>query len=114
MAGAVDRGVGGGAEMLVAFGGQLAAARGADDQFGAEEERLDFVREGVERRVERVGDRFDACGAAVDDGSRGGLRGRRVQVDLQGGTLFVSWEGPGSRLWLEGPAEVSFTGQFEL
>ena len=34
---------------------RLAAARRADDQFGAEEEWLDFVGERVERRVERMG-----------------------------------------------------------
>lgn len=59
-----------------------------------------------------------ACGtgacAAVATGIRDGLLERRVQVDLPGGTLFVSWDGPGNRLWLEGPAEVSFTGQFEI
>ena len=59
-----------------------------------------------------------ACGtgacAAVATGIRDGLLERRVQVDLPGGTLFVSWDGPGNRLLLEGPAEVSFTGQFEI
>jgi diaminopimelate epimerase len=38
----------------------------------------------------------------------------RVQVDLPGGTLFVSWAGGNNPLWLEGPAEVSFTGHFDL
>ena len=70
------------------------------------------------RVFERGVGETQACGtgacAAVATGIRDGLLGRRVQVDLPGGTLFVSWEGPGSRLWLEGPAEVSFTGQFEL
>jgi diaminopimelate epimerase len=70
------------------------------------------------RVFERGVGETQACGtgacAAVATGIRDGLLERRVQVDLPGGTLFVSWEGPGSRLWLEGPAEVSFTGQFEL
>jgi diaminopimelate epimerase len=70
------------------------------------------------RVFERGVGETQACGtgacAAVATGIRDGLLERRVQVDLPGGTLFVSWEGPGNRLWLEGPAEVSFTGQFEL
>ncbi len=59
-----------------------------------------------------------ACGtgacAAVATGIRDGLLDPRVQVDLPGGTLAVAWQGPGTNLWLEGPAEVSFTGQFEI
>jgi diaminopimelate epimerase len=59
-----------------------------------------------------------ACGtgacAAVAAGIRDGLLDARVHVDLPGGTLAVAWQGPGTNLWLEGPAEVSFTGQFEI
>lgn len=70
------------------------------------------------RVFERGVGETQACGtgacAAVATGIRDGLLDSRVQVDLPGGTLFVSWKGPGNRLWLEGPAEVSFTGQFEL
>ena len=59
-----------------------------------------------------------ACGtgacAAVAAGIRDGLLDPRVLVDLPGGTLAVAWQGPGTNLWLEGPAEVSFTGQFEI
>ncbi len=59
-----------------------------------------------------------ACGtgacAAVATGVRDGLLEPRVQVDLPGGSLTVAWQGPGTNLWLEGPAEVSFTGQFEI
>jgi len=59
-----------------------------------------------------------ACGtgacAAVATGVRDGLLDARVQVDLPGGSLTIRWAGPGHRLWLEGPAEVSFTGRFEL
>lgn len=59
-----------------------------------------------------------ACGtgacAAVATGIHAGLLDTRVQVDLPGGTLYVSWAGGNNPLWLEGPAEVSFTGQFEL
>jgi diaminopimelate epimerase len=59
-----------------------------------------------------------ACGtgacAAVAAGIRDGVLDPRVQVDLPGGSLAVAWQGPGTNLWLEGPAEVSFTGQFEI
>jgi len=59
-----------------------------------------------------------ACGtgacAAVAAGVRDGLLDSRVQVDLPGGSLTVEWQGAGTNLWLEGPAEVSFTGQFEI
>jgi diaminopimelate epimerase len=59
-----------------------------------------------------------ACGtgacAAVATGIRDGLLEQRVKVDLPGGSLTVAWQGPGTNLWLEGPAEVSFTGQFEI
>jgi diaminopimelate epimerase len=37
-----------------------------------------------------------------------------VQVLLRGGELRVNWEGPGERIWLTGPAEVSFEGYFEV
>ncbi len=59
-----------------------------------------------------------ACGtgacAAVATGILAGRLDAQVRVSLPGGNLAVRWEGPGTRLWLEGPAEVSFTGRFEL
>jgi diaminopimelate epimerase len=59
-----------------------------------------------------------ACGtgacAAVATGIRAGLLGPAVTVTLPGGQLLARWDGPGTHLWLEGPAEVSFTGRFEL
>ena len=59
-----------------------------------------------------------ACGtgacAAAATGILAGALDARVRIDLPGGTLIVRWEGPGTRLWLEGPAEVSFNGRFEL
>ena len=70
------------------------------------------------RVFERGVGETQACGtgacAAVATGIREGLLDQRVQVDLPGGTLYVSWPGGNNPLWLEGPAEVSFTGQFEL
>jgi diaminopimelate epimerase len=70
------------------------------------------------RVFERGVGETQACGtgacAAVATGIRDGLLEPRVQVDLPGGSLFVRWAGPGHHLWLEGPAEVSFAGHFEL
>jgi len=59
-----------------------------------------------------------ACGtgacAAAATGILAGDLDSRVQVDLPGGTLIIRWQGPGHRLWMEGPAAVSFTGHFDL
>ena len=54
------------AEVIVSPGGELSPSRGADDQFAAEQKRLDFVEQRVDRRVNCVGDRFDADGAAAE------------------------------------------------
>lgn len=70
------------------------------------------------RVFERGVGETQACGtgacAAAATGMLAGLLDPRVSVKLPGGTLVVRWQGPGTRLWLEGPAEVSFTGRFEL
>jgi diaminopimelate epimerase len=70
------------------------------------------------RVFERGVGETQACGtgacAAVATGIRDGLLDGSVQVDLPGGTLHIRWPGPGHTLWLEGPAEVSFTGRFDL
>jgi diaminopimelate epimerase len=59
-----------------------------------------------------------ACGtgacAAVATGIVAGTLDSEVAVQLPGGKLIVRWQGTGTRLWLEGPAAVSFTGRFEL
>ncbi|HTQ35792.1 MAG TPA: diaminopimelate epimerase [Steroidobacteraceae bacterium] len=77
------------------------------------------ARDHVRLRVfERGVGETQACGtgacAAAATGIRAGRLAQRVQVDLTGGTLIIRWQGPGHRLWMEGPAEVSFTGQFDL
>jgi diaminopimelate epimerase len=70
------------------------------------------------RVFERGVGETQACGtgacAAVATGIRTGALDSAVRVDLPGGALTVRWSGPGNSLWLEGPAEVSFTGQFDL
>ena len=59
-----------------------------------------------------------ACGtgacAAAATGIRDGRLDSRVRVDLPGGTLNIRWQGAGHSLWMEGPAQVSFTGHFNL
>jgi diaminopimelate epimerase len=76
-------------------------------------------RDHIRLRVfERGVGETQACGtgacAAVAAGVRDGLLDPRVEVDLPGGLLTIAWPGPGHSLWLEGPAEVSFTGQFDF
>ena len=57
-----------------------------------------------------------ACGsgacAAVAVLARRGRVGRDVAVALPGGTLQVSWAGPGQPVWMAGPAEFVFEGEF--
>jgi diaminopimelate epimerase len=69
------------------------------------------------RVFERGVGETQACGtgacAAVAAGIRDGRLDETVLVDLPGGTLKIRWHGPGTSLWLEGPAEVSFSGQFD-
>lgn len=59
-----------------------------------------------------------ACGtgacAAVAVGRRWGLLGADVLVTLRGGQLRIEWEGPGSVLYMTGPAELVFEGSITL
>jgi diaminopimelate epimerase len=59
-----------------------------------------------------------ACGtgtcAAVAVGRRHGRLDADVQVHTRGGELRVHWQGPGERIWLTGPAVVSFEGRVEI
>lgn len=59
-----------------------------------------------------------ACGtgaaAAVAIGRRRGHLAESVAVGLPGGTLTVTWPGPGSRLWLTGEATSVYEGEIEL
>jgi diaminopimelate epimerase len=58
-----------------------------------------------------------ACGtgaaAAVAVGRNRGLLAARVDVSLPGGMLEVSWQGPGSSLWLTGPTTWVYEGRIE-
>ncbi|MFK7874853.1 MAG: diaminopimelate epimerase [Paracoccaceae bacterium] len=48
-----------------------------------------------------------SCATAVA-AARRGLTGRKVQIDLDGGTLFVNWTDQG--VWMTGPTAHVFTG----
>lgn len=77
------------------------------------------ARDHVRLRVfERGAGETLACGtgacAAVAVARRWGLLDADVQVSVRGGRMRVNWEGPGSRVWLTGPAEVSFEGHVEV
>ena len=54
-----------------------------------------------------------ACAAAVVGIAQGKLRDR-VKVHLPGGTLQIAWKGPGTPVFMTGPAEHVFDGEFEL
>lgn len=57
-----------------------------------------------------------ACGsgacAAVAVLRRRGRVDAKVRVTLPGGVLGIHWDGPGSTLWMTGPAEFVFEGEY--
>jgi diaminopimelate epimerase len=59
-----------------------------------------------------------ACGtgacAAVAVGQRRGRLVAKVRVQVPGGELVVSWQGPGQSIWLTGPAEIAFEGRTDI
>jgi diaminopimelate epimerase len=59
-----------------------------------------------------------ACGsgacAAVAVGRVRGWLGERVTVALPGGELQIEWRGEGESVWLAGPTQRTFEGEFEL
>ena len=59
-----------------------------------------------------------ACGtgacAAVAVGRKAGRLAREVEVQLPGGLLQISWEGPGTSIWMTGPAATAFEGRVEV
>ena len=70
------------------------------------------------RVYERGAGETPGCGtgacAAVAVGRRRGLLDTEVRVSVRGGELRVNWGGPGERIWLTGPAEISFEGHVEV
>lgn len=54
-----------------------------------------------------------ACAAVAVLASRG-RSGGDVRVHLPGGTLEISWAGPGQPVWMTGPAAFVFDGNYHL
>ena len=54
-----------------------------------------------------------ACAAVVVGRIRDWLE-PRVTVALPGGELVVEWDGEGTSMWLTGPTQRAFEGEFEL
>lgn len=54
-----------------------------------------------------------ACGAVVA-GRVQGLLDEAVSVNLPGGTLNISWQGPGESVMMTGPATTVFHGQIKI
>jgi diaminopimelate epimerase len=54
-----------------------------------------------------------AC-AAVVAGIRRGLLGAEVRVETRGGWLTVAWAGPGTPVWMTGPAATVFEGEWDI
>ena len=50
-----------------------------------------------------------SCATAVA-AARRGLTGRKVQMDLDGGTLWINWAEDG--VWMTGPTMTVFAGEF--
>jgi diaminopimelate epimerase len=54
------------------------------------------------------------CAAVAVSRKLGWVQADTVQVDLPGGRASVSWQGPGNRIWLTGPAVKVFEGQVDV
>lgn len=70
------------------------------------------------RVYERGAGETQACGsgacAAVASGIQQGLLGDKVRVDLPGGSLQIAWGGPGTPLYMTGPATHVYDGFIHL
>lgn len=70
------------------------------------------------RVYERGAGETRACGsgacAAMAVAYMQGKAGTRVAVELPGGVLIIRWQGPGTSVWMTGPAETVYEGVIEL
>ncbi len=76
-------------------------------------------RDQIRLRVyERGAGETEACGsgacAAMVVARQQGLVNDKVAVDLNGGTLQISWAGDDTPVWMTGPATHVFDGQIEI
>ena len=84
---------------------------------------VEFARpDGVHRIETRVWERGAgltlACGSGACATAAAGILQKRsaspVEIVLPGGTLEIRWEGPGTDLYMTGPAQKDFEGHFEI
>ena len=70
------------------------------------------------RVFERGAGETQACGsgacAAVVAGIAQNLLDHAVTVELQGGKLYIQWQGQNQPVWMTGPAETVFEGNIDL
>jgi len=70
------------------------------------------------RVFERGAGETEACGsgacAAVVAGITQNLLDPAVTVELQGGKLYIQWQGQNHPVWMTGPAETVFEGKIDL
>ncbi len=98
------------------LGAQL--AQHADFPHGVNVGFVEAVDRGrIRLRVYGIGETL-ACGtgaaAAAALGRKRGVLDETVEVDLPGGALTVSWQGPGTALWQTGPTSRVYEGVIEL
>ncbi|WKE65572.1 diaminopimelate epimerase [Gallaecimonas kandeliae] len=101
---------------------QIGPLLGGSDRFpeGVNVGFMEVVsRDHVRLRVyERGAGETQACGsgacAAVVVGQLQDKLGKKVRVDLPGGSLQINWAGPGEPLYMTGPAEHVYDGQIHL
>lgn len=78
-----------------------------------------ITRDSIKLRVfERGAGETEACGsgacAAVVAGITQNLLDHAVTVELQGGKLYIQWQGQNHPVWMTGPAETVFEGNICL
>ncbi|WP_406668107.1 diaminopimelate epimerase [Gallaecimonas sp. GXIMD1310] len=100
----------------------IGALLGASDRF-PEGVNVGFMQilnpQHIRLRVfERGAGETQACGsgacAAVAVGQLQDKLAKKVRVDLPGGSLSISWAGPGEPLYMTGPADHVYDGQLHL
>ncbi|MFT6791286.1 MAG: diaminopimelate epimerase [Cellvibrionaceae bacterium] len=88
--------------------------QGVNAGFMAVNSRSDINLRVYERNVgETLACGTGAC-AAVVAGRIQGLLDEKIQVNLPGGRLQISWQGEGDSVWMTGPASTVYHGQIRL
>lgn len=93
------------------------------NNFGLDDFNIGFMqiidKNHIKLRVfERGAGETEACGsgacAAVVAGITQNLLNDAVTVELQGGKLYIQWQGQNHPVWMTGPAETVFEGKIDL